>query len=224
LRTSIDTLALHWREMTDEDRSEVLAVSQTETAYFMELMESLLFMAQMDEPRYKKSTQQVSLLRLVEEELRIRQATELARSSEVRWELDQRDPKVKAMIAGDPHLLRRLIKNALENAARFASSRVKLRLWEQVDTVVLQIEDDGPGMTPEEISQFGKTRSRRLVNPRGASHVSLGLGSVIMIKILAIHQGTLEIKSAGGISQGGSATGTQLEIRLPRSLSDEETE
>jgi signal transduction histidine kinase len=215
LRASIDTLALHWKEMPEDHRAEVLTVSQLETRYFMELMESLLFIAQMDEPRYKTTTEQVSLLDLVQEELHIRQTQETGDGSRISWELIQ-DSNSKASIAGDPHLLRRLVRNALENASRFAKTRVTVELKQEGAQLCLRIRDDGPGMTPDEIAMFGKARSRRVVYPGNQRHVSLGLGSVIMSKIVALHQGTLIIESAGG--SGSTATGTTVEIRLPRAF------
>ena len=67
-------------------------------------------------------------------------------------------------------------------------------------------------MTPEQIGQFGKPRSRRVVTVEDLPHVSLGLGSVIITKILELHKGSLDITC----EQAEHPQGTHLEIRLPR--------
>ena len=208
LRTSIDTLGLHWEEISGVHRKEILGVCQTEVSYFMELLESLLFIAQMDEPRYKKNNEAVNLREILDAEVHARLA-----QGALKWQLHL-PPGVPLTVPGDSHLIRRLVRNALENAARFAQTQVEVSLSRQDEALLIRVDDDGPGMTAEGIEQFGKARTRRVVNPEDLSRVSLGLGSVIMSKILALHHGDLSIQSGrAGTLDGGR--GTRLVIRLP---------
>jgi K+-sensing histidine kinase KdpD len=216
LRASVDTLALHWEEMPTSDRKAVVSVCQTEIAYFMQLLENLLFIAQMDEPRYKKTTEAVNIAEILDSELRVRQTQEMASPSRLNWELDLPAARIQAKIPGDSHLIRRLVKNVLENASRFAKRKVKVSLRERDSHFILEVEDDGPGMTAEQVESFGKVRNRRVLDSAEGSHVSLGLGSVIMKKILDLHNGSLTVRSrkAGTLSEGG--LGTLIQIQLPR--------
>ena len=74
LRTAIDTLAAHGEQMTPIQRKEIITVCQAEISYYMEILEALLFIAQMDEPRYKKDTEAVNLSELLNAELQIRRS------------------------------------------------------------------------------------------------------------------------------------------------------
>ena len=108
-------------------------------------------------------------------------------------------------------LLARLVRNALDNAARHASQRIEVTMAEAAGSVHLAVEDDGPGMSEEQLSNFGKRRSQRLPADAGHATMSLGLGSVIMKAVVELHGGSL---SAGR----RQAQGTRIEITLPRAV------
>ncbi len=208
LRASIETLAFHWREMKTPQRDEILNVCRAEVSYFTELLESLLFIAQIDEPKYRKTNDEVDLVDIIASEISVREKSD----AKIRWNFSPVGFG-KARVPGDSHLLRRLIRNALENAGRFAKTAVRVELLVDGPELLLKIQDDGPGMTREAIDEFGQPRTRRVVSIQDLSHVSLGLGSVIMKKILDLHQGKLQIKT----SQDGSSTkGTSIEMRFVR--------
>jgi signal transduction histidine kinase len=208
LRTSIDALALHWEQMPSLDRKEIISVSQAEISYFTELLENLLFIAQMDEPKYKKNSDAVNIVDIIDSEVRTYQATALSSNQGPKFELSI-ERNFKTLLSGDAHLIRRLVKNLLENARRFAKTCVTITLVEEDTMVLIQIQDDGPGMSAEDIENFGKPRQRRLLDVTNLAHVSLGLGSTIVKKILELHKGTLKIKSSKG-------TGTLIQIELPK--------
>jgi signal transduction histidine kinase len=204
LRTSIDMLSSHWDEIAPQDRKEVLSICQIEISYFVELLENLLFIAQMEEPKYKATRAIVDVASIINVEVKA-----MASASSLKW--NSSVPTGPAKVAGDPHQIQRLIRNALENAARYATREVTIQLKHQDSSLVLEILDDGPGMSPEEIAQFGKSRGRRLTEGPTRTHLSLGLGSVIMRKITELHQGTLVVKT-----RENPPSGTCLEISFPR--------
>jgi signal transduction histidine kinase len=81
--------------------------------------------------------------------------------------------------------------------------------------VALVIEDDGPGMSQEEIALFGQRRRRRIKLSSGAGiNVSLGLGSVIMKTITELHGGSIAIESA--LTGESPSNGTRFTITLRR--------
>ena len=99
----------------------------------------------------------------------------------------------------DRDLIIDILNNAIQNAGRYAKSRIVLAGRIEGGWLVLRIEDDGPGF-PELPSE---TRSP-----------GTGLGLRIGAQIAALHsrrgrQGTLET------SNGGSLGGAVIELRLP---------
>ena len=113
-----------------------------------------------------------------------------------------------AEVLGDPILLQRLLKNALDNAARHAGSIVNVALEPREGSAEILVENDGESITDEAIAGFGQRRKNRFQPGEHARGASLGLGSVIMRTIAGLHGGSLEI----GRRPGG---GTRLRIILP---------
>lgn len=100
-------------------------------------------------------------------------------------------------IKGDPHLLHRLLKNALSNAVRHSETSVHVELHQSTNGIVLEVRDDGPGFKEEDLKTFGEKKYSRALQEENASHISVGLGSVIMKKIMSLHNGSLTIRNTG---------------------------
>ncbi len=106
---------------------------------------------------------------------------------------------------GDPYLLREAFESVLENALEAAASSVRVRT--RVETrrrrrTVLEIEDDGPGMPEEFLTQ-------RLFRPFQTTKADgVGLGLYSARQIVGLHRGTIEVVSA-------PSRGTTVRILLP---------
>ncbi len=210
VRTSIETLSDHYDELPPQDRTEFFSMIRAELAYFVGLVEDLLFVANLDEPRYKKSTEQIDLASLIHDELKQRSTN--PRLDHLNWQAHLNLNATKAAtVSGDSVLIHRMIRNALENAAKYTKDEVKLNLIVEQSQIKLFIEDNGPGITPEAQAQFGTNLQNRSSAFDVDPQISLGLGSVIMKSIADLHGGTLEV---------GARTpepGTRLTITLPQS-------
>jgi signal transduction histidine kinase len=109
-----------------------------------------------------------------------------------------------APVRGSKDELRRLITNLLDNAVRHAQSSVRVELVTAGDHVVLAVEDDGPGVPPEErtriFERFVRLDAAR--SPDGGT----GLGLAIVSAIAVRHSGDVSIEP--------SAVGARLVVRL----------
>ena len=96
--------------------------------------------------------------------------------------------------------------NLVANATRFARSAIRIRLREAGEGVIIEVEDDGPGIPGDELPhiferfvQAGTSRERR-----GGS----GLGLAIAREAVRLHGGLLTVVSESG-------KGTVFTIYLP---------
>ena len=107
---------------------------------------------------------------------------------------------------GDPALLREALANIFENALEAAAARVSVRTDAEGRgrrrKAVLEIEDDGPGMTED----FLRNRLFRPFQTTKSDGVGLGLYSAH--QIVGLHRGAIEVRSAPG-------AGTTVRITLP---------
>lgn len=122
--------------------------------------------------------------------------------------------QVPIFFAGDPFLIRRLYRNALENSFSFAKRELQIVFKTLFDNrVYLSIEDDGPGLSQEGLASFGYRRVTRKLDLLPNGRVSVGLGSVVMRAICEAYRGTIGI--ANRYDSDKRVVGAKVEIVLP---------
>lgn len=97
-------------------------------------------------------------------------------------------------IKGDPAQLARAFRNLGDNAARHAERNVDFRMEIHNKRVVIQIEDDGPGI-PEADRERVFERFERLDDSRTRVIGGTGLGLAIAREITTAHGGTLDVEA-----------------------------
>lgn len=124
------------------------------------------------------------------------------------------DDDVPQFIQSDPEKVFQILLNVVNNAVKYTSEngRISIRIWPAGDVVRVLVEDDGIGMTEDEISMalkpFGQIKNAFTSNDTGA-----GLGLPVVISFLELLQGNISIKSSKG-------KGTSVSISLPMKYAD----
>ena len=106
-----------------------------------------------------------------------------------------------APVLGSKYELMRVVQNLIKNAAESGAKRINVEVSRQKDGVRLTIQDDGPGMSPEEIR-------KALGGGYTTKANGTGLGLSICKHILGSHGGGISITSTPG-------QGTNCIIDLP---------
>ncbi len=115
-------------------------------------------------------------------------------------------PETLPLVYADDVLLGQLVLNLLENATKYTPEGTPIELVAESlsDSVVLEIRDHGPGLSPgEENRIFDKFYRGRSDAVRGA-----GLGLAICRAVIEAHEGTIE-------AFNGSGGGAVFRIRIP---------
>ena len=124
-------------------------------------------------------------------------------------------------VDADDRLLLTLLRNLLDNAVRYSpgNTTVRISAGERDGQAFVRVEDQGPGVAPEEHAQLGQ-RFHRL---RAGESVGTGLGLSIVKRIAELHDATVRFDAAPGgglaatVTFGGATDGTMR--RWPRSMS-----
>jgi signal transduction histidine kinase len=202
LKNLLEMLQSHGPTMEAHSRDEILNLSMKEVEYFQRLVEDLLFLAQVRDPKYAVSKTHIHVGKLIQDELDKMKANYP--------QIEVKQPLASELcVRGDGHLLRRLLRNAFENAFSFAKTAVEVRTEKHAKGVRILIRDDGPGFNTSTLNSFGEKRGTRFVSESPKGRLSVGLGSVIMKEVISVHCGTISIRNNEG---------AELEIVLPESL------
>jgi signal transduction histidine kinase len=196
------TLRARWRELSAEQRESFLALIEQETGRLTNLIGDVLDTSRIDAGTFTYVFGDVDLAELVRETA----AMVSLGTDEVTVNTTVHDPL--PAVRGDRDRLRQLLVNLLSNAAKYtvAGDEIEVRAAAEDGTVVVSVEDHGPGIAVEEqrvvFEKFGR------VNSGGRSKPGAGLGLFIARSIAEAHGGSLEVKS----EPGGGAT---FVFRLP---------
>ncbi|WP_210206902.1 sensor histidine kinase [Rhodoplanes serenus] len=97
-------------------------------------------------------------------------------------------------LTGDPRLLRRMIRNLLENAARYGAPPVRVGLRAEAGRAVLTVADGGPGIPAGQREQVFAPFFRLAGDGRGA-----GLGLALVRQIARLHGGDAVVAPQPGV-------------------------
>lgn len=131
-------------------------------------------------------------------------------AQELDWELADRAPGALRW-RGERADLEEVLGNLLDNAGKWAASRVRLTVSLSVEEAPagqaclgLDVEDDGPGMTPEQLQTAGQRGVRFDESVQGS-----GLGLAIASQIAQAYGGRLKLYKSGDLR----GLGVRLEMR-----------
>jgi len=117
------------------------------------------------------------------------------------------------VIQGSPRLLRRLVRNLLENAKRYGQGNVTLdltqhRIYSQ-EFATIAVHDRGPGVPPEQRKRIFEPFYR--LPGAGEREGGVGLGLALVKSISERHGGQVRCEARPG---GGATFVVELPIRL----------
>lgn len=125
-----------------------------------------------------------------------------------------------AMVRAEPLLLRELLRNLIENAVAYAGrgAEVTVRVRPAPGAVLLEVEDDGPGIPPERraamLRRFSRGRAEEATGKeavmaegerrfaRGRAEEGLGLGLPVVEEIAAFMGAGVELTDGAGPGPG----------------------
>jgi PAS domain S-box-containing protein len=187
-----------------EDQSRFLAVVDRNSRRLMHLVGDLLFLAQIEAGKLALELGDVDLQHLVAE------CVEAAKpiADEKGIELSAEVEPTPSMV-GDRGRLGQVLDNLVSNAVKFTpdAGRVTIRLSTNDGVTVVEVEDNGMGIAPEDQEQLFD-RFFRSSEATERAIPGTGLGLTIAKAIVERHEGAIEVKSTPG-------EGTTMRVRLP---------
>jgi signal transduction histidine kinase len=109
------------------------------------------------------------------------------------------------------HDVDQILDNLIDNAITYAPGRVTVAAGRSNGRVFLSVEDQGPGIAPDDQEHL----TERFFRGRGAPPGGSGLGLAIVKELAEQWEGTVEIHSRVD-------AGTRVDVLLPRASEEDE--
>lgn len=197
LRGNLDLLS---RDLPAEERNEILAESREEVDRMARLVRDLLLLAETGSEAAPPEPVSIRL------DLLAREVAE--RVADVEQEQQLEFSLEPVTVSGDEERLRQLIGNLVENALRHATSWVRVKVSRRPPNVLLEVEDDGPGIPAAALERIFD-RFYRVDRGRSRAQGGTGLGLSIVRHVAEAHGGR------AWAANRGNGTGALLSVELP---------
>jgi signal transduction histidine kinase len=165
-----------------------------------QLIDEILLASRLDRQGDAEPFEEVDLMGLA--------AEECARSG-AQLQIEPADVGQGMLLQGSPRLLRRLLRNLLENAQRHGKGEVTASIERQGAQWVLRVRDHGPGVPPAERERIFEPFYR--LSGRSEQSGGAGLGLALVKTIAERHGGSVACEEALG-------GGAMFVVHLPRSV------
>ena len=184
-RLNLETLLRY--QLDEEKKAKFLNMTLQEILRLDNLINNILIASQLDGRSYKMSHEELNFSDLV---------TDALHQFKVRYSdrkvMENLQPDID--LNGDPLLLKLLVSNLLENANKYSpkDKAVELNLYERGSIPVLEVIDQGCGISEEEKKNIFK-KFYRVGNEETRTTKGTGLGLYLCKKIAEDHKGMITV-------------------------------
>lgn len=180
------------RGALDDRTAAAVDLLSAEVARFEQLVSDLLELARSDRPAERRATDVVAL------------TTRVLAGRSALLEVD--GPATTLRL--DPRRYEQVLTNLLDNAAQHGGGAVRVGLAVRADAVVLEVDDDGPGVPMDERGLvFDRFARGRAASARGGSE-GTGLGLALVAQHVLAHRGSVTVLDRPG-------GGARFRVTLP---------
>lgn len=211
LRSAVETLPL---ARTEESRKRLLEVIQHDVRRLDRLISDISDASRLDAELQRQDATPVDMATLVETVAGM--GNETRRENQARIELDL--PKTKAakdqcFVLGHDSRLGQVLTNLIDNARSFSppTGVVRVTLKREADSVVIRVEDDGPGIPDHALERIFERFYTDRPEEQGFGQNS-GLGLSISRQIVEAHGGTIWAENR---KRDNAIAGARFIVKLP---------
>lgn len=204
LAASVSVLASRREEMPDDASQSALDLMEADVARFQQLVDDLLEISRFDAGVARLSLEEVRLPELVRQVVTQRRSPHPPKVDV--------DPDLAGIVVrADKRRLVRVLDNLLGNADAYGGGADRVELRPDGDSVVLAVEDRGPGVPePDRGLIFDRFSRGAGAGRRSASGDGVGLGLALVAEHARLHGGSAWVED-----RSDGDPGARFVVRLP---------
>ncbi|MEB3122080.1 MAG: ATP-binding protein [Snowella sp.] len=206
---------LHWfkqeKSLPIEKQQLYLKMIQDSGKKLMELINGIIELSQLESGKSALNFQVFSVLNLAQNVLR--ELEPIAQKKDVNLKLDFQINSNKNKLYADPDRIQQILFHLLGNGIKFTPEKgtVILRIWEEDNQIVFQVEDTGVGIAKDQFP-FLFEAFKQVENTRQRTYEGSGLGLALTKQLVELHSGRIQVESIKG---KGSAFTIFIPIQNP---------
>jgi signal transduction histidine kinase/CheY-like chemotaxis protein len=190
----------------DARKAWAVGVIERQAGHMALLLDDLLDVSRISRGRLELRVEPVDLRQVIDS------ALELSRPSldEKKHRLVLELPAAPVRLLADPLRLSQVLCNLLSNATKYTDrgGNITLRASSDGNAVTIRVQDDGIGLAPEEQGHIFEMFSQ-ISSAIDRAEGGLGIGLALSRGLVGLHQGTIEVLSAG------VGMGSEFVVTLP---------
>jgi signal transduction histidine kinase len=202
IKSSLELIKM--REIPQELREEI-DIIEHQFDHMAKLLNDLLDVTRFTQDRISLSSHPIDLRRLIERALRGTDA--LVRQADITLHFAY--PSAPMSVAADETRLEQAVSNLISNAIKFtpAGGSIWVDLERSATHATVRVRDNGAGIDQEDLPNIFDMYYQG--QNKGTVNSGLGIGLLLVQRIIALHGGTVTAKS------DGQGKGSEFEIQLP---------
>lgn len=184
LSTALDVLLARRDELSDRSRA-ALDLLAADVGRFQRMVEDLLEISRVDAGVAELHLERVVLRELVQHAVRAAGADVAVTGSDV-------------AVAVDKRRMERVVANLVQNAVSYGDGVAGIDVQESRDVARIVVDDNGPGVPPEERQRVFERFYRGSVSGRRGHSEGSGLGLALVAEHVGLHGGRVWIEDGDG--------------------------
>ena len=224
LRSAVETLPF---ARTDDQRDRLIGIVKDDVRRLDRLITDISDASRLDAELARGGNQPVDMRQLIRTVVTLANETRTPGTADIDIEelpvprtIETDQPY---RVIGHDHRLGQVARNLLDNAKSFTrpGTRVRVRLRRTAKDVEFRVQDEGPGIRPENLGRvFERFYTDR---PEGYFGKNSGLGLAISKQIIEAHRGRIWAENRHGDAAAGSErpiVGATFTVRIPATRDD----
>jgi signal transduction histidine kinase len=207
---SAQTLNRRRDRMNPEQQATLVAMIERQGNRLLRLVEDVLTTARIESRIPKLRRELVELRHLAQIVVEDLTHSDVGNGREITVRAEPDDPRVW----GDFGAIQQVIQNLVENSLKYSDppSRVEIHVSEGPTEAVIEVNDQGQGMSEEQIKLIFD-RFHQIDSSSTRDRGGFGLGLYIVKNLVEAHNGSVEVDSTPG-------EGSTFRVRLPKRTKD----
>lgn len=203
IQASSELLHRYFSRMSSEQREAQSRIIRLQVQHLSDMLEDISFALHNASSMNELKREPVNLEAMCRETI---EDTRYAIHEKLKISLDSDPPHLE--LNADPKLMKRIVRNLITNAIKYSpeGGEICIGLKEEGNEVVLRVQDEGIGISPEDQAQIFQPFFRA---ENSSIAEGTGVGLSIVYDCVALHGGAITVESELG-------KGTTFIVRLPR--------